>query len=253
MRIKEIKDSHGYSLKYGKNILKLIKLDKQYYEFEKFRLINSKDTKLHNLFREKFYSFVKKNKIIIVTENRVRDRNQNKFMKKSGLKIKYSRQLFRRDLRNFKSNYKDIFEYKSLSELGLIKFFRIYKISVEDPINQYEEFQKYINKMKKFIRNTYNYNNWKVASLNKVNIGVVMPHVLPENPKHGTIWDIGLKPRYRGKGYGRIIHARGLELLKQMGAKKYGGATGTTNHAMLRVFELNGCKKLNVRHFFYAE
>ena len=253
MRIKEIKDFRGYSLKYGKNILKLIKLDKKFYEFEKFQLVNSKDKNIYDLFGEKFYSFVKKNKIIIVTENSERDRNQNKFMKTSGLKIKYAKQLFSRNLRDFRSNYKDIFEYRSPGELGLLKFFRIYKNSVEDPIIKYEQFQIFFKKMKKLARNVYDINNWKVVSLNKVNIGVVMPHVFPENPEQGTLWDIGLKPRYRGKGHGRIMHAGGLELLKQMGVKKYAGSTRTTNHAMLRVFELNGCKKWFLRYFFYAE
>ncbi len=253
MKIEERKDKYGYSLKSGKNVIRLRKLDKHFYEFEKFQLTNRKDIKLVSLLGEKFYSFVKKHEILIVTENRARDRDQNRFMKECGLKIKYSKQLFTKNLRNFKSNYKDKFEYRSLNGPGLPKFFRTFKASIEDPIKQYRQFQRYVNKMKKLIGDTYDIGNWKVVSLNKENIGVIMPHVFPEDPKLGTLLEIGLKPEYRGKGYGRIIHERGLELLKEMGAKKYLGSTETTNHAMLRVFELNGCKKWFIRHFFYAE
>jgi len=215
--------------------------------------VNYENEKLVNLLGEKFYSFVKKNKIVIMTENTARDRNQNRFMKGWGLKIKYSKQLFTRSLRNIEFNYKDNFKYLSLNEIGMYKFFRLIKVSIDDTIKQYNRFRKYLKKMKRLIRNTYDINNWKAVSLNNVNFGIIMPHVFPEKSELGTLLEIGLKPRCRGKGYGRIIHAHGLELLKEMGAKKYLGSTETTNCAMLRVFELNGCRKWFIRHFFSAE
>jgi ribosomal protein S18 acetylase RimI-like enzyme len=252
MRIKEIRNRHGYSLQYGKNILKLRKLEKQYYEFEKIHFVNQQNTILYNLLEKRFYAFVKKNKITIVSENRAIDRNQNRFMKESGLK-KYSKQSFSKNLKDFKSNYEDIFEYRSPGEAGLLKFFRASRTSADNPIKQYKQFQKYFNKIKKYLRNDTDIENWKIVSLKKINIGVIMPYVFPENPKQGTILNFGLKPEFRGRGYGRIVHAKALELLKEMGVKKYLGSTEITNHAMLRIFELNGCKKRSLRHFFYAE
>jgi RimJ/RimL family protein N-acetyltransferase len=249
MEIEERKNPGGYILKTGRNIIKLRKLEKNLYEFEKFRLI-SKDKKIKSRLMERFYAFVKKNEVEVMTENTVRDRNQNKFMKECRLKIKYSKKLFTRSLRNFKSGGADNLKYRSLPEIELNQFFSLFKACVEDPIKKFDQFKKYINKMKKLIHNTYDIENWKAVSLNNVNIGIVMPHIFPEDSKLGTLLQIGLKADYRGKGYGRKIHARGLELLKEMGAKRYLGSTETTNYAMLRVFELNGCRKLFIRHFY---
>ena len=253
MRIKEIKDSHGYSLLFGKNIIKLYKLEKHLYEFEKFQLVNTKNIRLVNLLSEKFYSFIKKNKIVVMTENTARDRNQNRFMRGCGLKIMYSKKLFTRNLRTFTSVYTDNFEYKSINEIGNRKFSELFKVCIKDPIEKYIQFRKYEIRIKKLFRSVYTIDNWKVATLKNENVGIIMPHIFPEDLKLGTLLEIGLKPEHRGKGYGRVLHAHGLEILKQMGAKKYLGSTETTNHAMLRVFELNGCKKWFIRHFFYAE
>jgi RimJ/RimL family protein N-acetyltransferase len=252
MEIEERKNSSGYTLKIGRNIVRLRKLEKNLYEFEKFRLIN-KNKEIYSLLMERFYAFLKKNKIEVMTENTARDRNQNKFMKECGLKIKYSKKLFTRSLRNFKSSSRDNLEYRSVPEIGLQQFFVLFKACVEDHIKKFDQFKKYFNKVKKLIHNTYDIENWKAVSLNNVNIGIVMPHIFPEDTKLGTLLEIGLKASYRGKGYGRIIHARGLGLLKEMGAKRYLGSTEITNYAMLRVFELNGCRKLFIRHFFYAK
>jgi ribosomal protein S18 acetylase RimI-like enzyme len=252
MKIKEKIDKNGYSLKCGKNVVKLKKLDKHLYEFEKFLLVNHKNTKLIDTLGEKFYSFVKRNKIEIMTENTARDRNQNRFMKRCGLKIKYSKKLFTRTLKKLDFDYIDSFKYQSLDEAGAYKFFRLSIVSIKDFIKKYDRFRIYLNKMKRLVRNTYEINQWKIVSTRNKNIGIIMPHIFPEKPGLGTLLEIGLKPECRGKGYGRIIHAHGLELLKQMGAKKYLGSTETTNYAMLRVFEINGCKKWFIRHFFWA-
>lgn len=251
MQIEERKNLNGYSLRKGKNIIKLKKLGKHLYEFEKFN-VSTKNLNVITLLQEKFFSFVKRNKIEIMTENTARDRNQNRFMKGCGLKIKYSKNLFTRNLRTFSPNYKDIFKYKSFNELELYKLHKLFKHCIEGSIEDYARFRNYSKKLKRLVRNVYDYENWKVALLNNTAIGIIMPHVFPEDPKLGTLLNIGIRPKYRGKGYGRIIHAHGLELLKQMGAKKYLGSTEITNYAMVKVFELNGCKKWFIRHFFYA-
>ena len=140
MRIKETKDSRGYYLICGKNIINLHRLEKYLYEFEKFQLVNTKNIKLVNLLSEKFYSFIKKNKIVVMTENTARDRNQNRFMRGCGLKIMYSKKLFIRNLRTFSSVYTDNFEYKSINEIGNRKFSELFKVCIKDPIEKYIQF-----------------------------------------------------------------------------------------------------------------
>jgi RimJ/RimL family protein N-acetyltransferase len=166
-----------------------------------------------------------------------------KSTQKSSLNEKVSRQTFKKNLVNFRFHRKDPFNYKSVNEAGQKIFFKVFKESAENPIRQFSRFKKYLGIIIKLTFKTYDIENWKIVLLNNKPIGIIMPHIFPENPELGTILNIGLIPNVRGKGYGRIIHAKGLELLKKMGAKKYMGSTDMNNHAMLRVFKSNGCRK----------
>jgi hypothetical protein len=167
-----------------------------------------------------------------------------KFYSDYGKLANSSIQVFKRNLTKFKFCYQDPFEYKSIKETGLKDFFEVFKKSAENPIKNFEKFKIYVNKMITLIKDTYDIGNWKIILLNKKPIGILMPHVFKENPELGVILNIGLLKNERGKGYGKIIHARGLELLKNMGAKRYKGSTGINNTAMLKVFKANGCRKL---------
>lgn len=156
---------------------------------------------------------------------------------------KYLTQVFEKNLSRFKFRYNDPFEYLSINEAGLRLFFKVFKQSVENPIKQFEKFKIYMDRMLNVTEKTYDIGNWKLVLLNKKPIGIIMPHIFQENPELGTLLNIGLVSAERGKGYGRIIHAKGLEILKGMGAKKYMGATDINNLAMLKVFIVNGCRK----------
>lgn len=58
---------------------------------------------------------------------------------------------------------------------------------------------------------------------------------------------IGVFPDHRSRGLGKILHARGLEILRAQGALDYIGSTDVLNASMLRVFETNGCSKIGIR------
>jgi GNAT superfamily N-acetyltransferase len=77
-----------------------------------------------------------------------------------------------------------------------------------------------------------------------------LPPLFSIRKEVGTLLNIALLPEERGKGYGRIIHSRGLMILKEMGLKTYIGSTETNNYAMLKVFKLNKCRKSMIQHFY---
>ncbi|MFA7332140.1 MAG: GNAT family N-acetyltransferase [Candidatus Delongbacteria bacterium] len=88
---------------------------------------------------------------------------------------------------------------------------------------------------------------WHVVRHRGDVVGLVLPQLFPDSPHEGTLYWIGLLPNWRGRGWGRILHARGLRHLSERGARRYIGSTPVENLPMRRVFAANGCTELGVR------
>jgi hypothetical protein len=239
----------GYKINYGNNVIELIKLDKGWYKFKTFRLEN-RNIKLIKEFRKKFYEFSKKEKFVIFVDNRYKEKN--KFLSESGLKSEYSKHSFIKNLTNHKFKYKDDFKYFSFKDVGIERFFEIYRASADNPINNILRFKKYILRMKDENLNREILNYWKLILIKSKIIGFIMPFIIPENPESGTILNMGLLQEERGQGYGRIIHSKALIILKKSGVIHYKGSTESNNYAMIKIFKLNGCKKTGTINFYKA-
>ncbi len=91
---------------------------------------------------------------------------------------------------------------------------------------------------------------WKLALLDGHVAGMVLPQLYFDAPEQGSIFNIGLVPEYRGRGLGRLLHARGLHDLKHLGATRYVGSTDILNVPMRRIFAANGCTEKGVRRIY---
>ncbi|MDE0584018.1 GNAT family N-acetyltransferase [Planococcus sp. A6] len=81
-------------------------------------------------------------------------------------------------------------------------------------------------------------------------IGVTMPQIEKGTVDEGRLFYFGLIPAFRGMGWGAYLHKLSLQLLKQMGAEYYIGATGQHNIPMQRIFEANACELIE-KKFIY--
>ncbi|MGD6965479.1 hypothetical protein ACQCVP_03480 [Rossellomorea vietnamensis] len=73
---------------------------------------------------------------------------------------------------------------------------------------------------------------------------VYIPHIEPHTEDEGRVFFFGIKPEFRGYGYGAKIHRSALCSLKKMlNARVYVGVTDSGNLKMKKVFERNGCTK----------
>jgi len=258
LKIIEKTFGNNYSLRAGENHIELIKYGKGPYDFKSFCVKNTKNRKLISELRKRFYRFAEKEKYIIQSENSERDKKQTEFLNDCGFVIKYSKQVFLKNLVKHDFLYHDIFKYRSIDKTGIEKFFEIFKASADDPIRTIDRFKKNINRVKREYKNEDSISNWKLVFLKRKPIGIIMPFkILTYLPPRfsarkevGTLLNIALLPEERGKGYGRIIHSRGLMILKEMGLKTYMGSTETNNYAMLKVFKLNKCRKSMIQHFY---
>jgi hypothetical protein len=258
MRIKEKITKNGYLLQAGDNYIELIKHEQGGYDFNRFKITNIKNKKLINELRIRFNNFAKKEKCIIQSEDSERDKKQSKFLIDSEFVIEHAKHCFQKNLTRHTFPYNDIFKYLSINETGIEKFYKIFKASANNPIKSSLKFNQYMQRIKKSYCNEDCIENWKSVILNGRPIGIIMPfRILTTLPpgflskkEVGTLLNFGLIPEERGKGYGRIIHSKGLMILKDMGLKTYLGSTESNNYAMLRVFRINKCRRTLIQNFY---
>lgn len=261
VRIKEKILKNGYSLQAGENYIELVKHEMHGYDFKSFCINEKINKKVLAELKKSLYRFTEKEKCIIQSEDSERDRKQTRFLHDCGFVIKFSKQCFHKNLSRHFFEYNDIFEYRSIDETGVDLFFETFKASADKTIRTADGFKRYIEKIKREYGNKNGISGWKLVSLNSRPIGIVMPfkifsfmpplyNILKEA---GTLLNIAVIPEERGKGYGRIIHSRGLMILKEMGLRIYMGSTESDNCAMLRVFKINKCRKSLTQYFFYTK
>jgi ribosomal protein S18 acetylase RimI-like enzyme len=53
---------------------------------------------------------------------------------------------------------------------------------------------------------------------------------------------MGVLPEFRNKSFGKWLHRKGFEMMKEQGGTLYHGGTTSTNYAMIKLFENHGCE-----------
>jgi len=92
-----------------------------------------------------------------------------------------------------------------------------------------------------FAASAYAPEHWLIAFKDGSPVGYVFPQRYWDAPEEGSIFAIGVLPEFQGRGFGKIIHAKGLEILSELGMVRYAGSTETKNSAMIAIFLANGC------------
>jgi ribosomal protein S18 acetylase RimI-like enzyme len=153
----------------------------------------------------------------------------------------FQKQYVRRRLEGYRSPYEDAFEYRSVADVG--------EGSVVQLMGPFHEADSWIEWREMVEADFYeaDLTKWLVAFLDGVPFGVVFPAKYSDRADEGTIVFIAVLPEHQGNGYGKILHAKGLERLSEQGITKYAGSTEASNTAMLGVFRANGCEFTRLR------
>jgi len=109
----------------------------------------------------------------------------------------------------------------------------------EDPRAEFDE-------MRRLEGDTHDPERWSIALLDGEPAGVILANRFPYDDE-GTFTFIGLSPRLRGRHLGAVLHARGLEVLRDMGVRRYLCSTDVRNMPMLRTYARHGCQPFDVR------
>ncbi len=155
----------------------------------------------------------------------------------------------RRPLQDFRSPYQDPFALVSLADAGEEPFIEALGEAMEGspardlhPERPRQEFYE----MRAMEADTHDPERWCIALLDGEAAGVILANRFPLDDE-GTFTFIGVSRRFRGRGLGAVLHARGLELLQQMGVRRYLCSTDRNNTPMLRTYARHGCQPFDLR------
>ncbi|MFI5201237.1 MAG: GNAT family N-acetyltransferase [Candidatus Kapaibacterium sp.] len=156
------------------------------------------------------------------------------------------KQYARRAISGYRSPYADPFEYRPILSVGMDEVYRFIAMAPffdiqpdTDPLSQARtEFDVLVE----FAASAYAPEHWLIACKDGNPVGYIFPQRYWDVPEEGSIFAIGVFPEMQGRGYGKILHAKGLEILARMGLRSYVGSTETKNFAMIAIFLANGCK-----------
>ncbi len=155
----------------------------------------------------------------------------------------------RRTLTEFQSPYQDPFALVSLSDAGEDAFVDALGEAMAaspardlHPERPREEFLE----MRALEAETHDPERWSIALMDGEPAGVILANRFPLDDE-GTFTFIGVSRRFRGRGLGAVLHARGLEVLREMGVHRYLCSTDLHNTPMLRTYARHGCQPFDIR------
>ncbi len=176
----------------------------------------------------------------------------NDALERSGFGVKKRKIVVERSIVGYESPYDDPFTYSSIEVVGRENFVRVMAEASEgDPFEDStdrdvdREFQEMVDYAGKRFDPTW----WTTADLGGETVGVVLPQAYAGCDDEGTLFYVGVRPSFRGRGYGKILHAAGLEFLSRHGVTKYVGSTDERNVPMIAVFKANGCAQTATQVF----
>jgi RimJ/RimL family protein N-acetyltransferase len=180
-----------------------------------------------------------------------RDAVVRRALDEAGFRVAFSKALYRRDLDGYRSPHRDPLVYRAFDESSREEFASALRAATQgDPLAAFStDAETTLEHFIQLAGSAFDPHRWQIARLDDAIVGVVLPQVFADAPDEGTIYHIGVLPAFRGRGFGTLLHAAGLEILaREVGS--YVGSTHTDNHAMAAVFERNGCRRTTTQHFY---
>jgi RimJ/RimL family protein N-acetyltransferase len=191
----------------------------------------------------------------VLSWDKPESRRINTSLELAGFEVNRTKVFVKRDLENYESPYEDPFSYQSLSDLGEERFLDLLSESaVGDPFEDVgsRDPKSDFDDLVSFAGAKFNASWWQAAFLGGDPIGVVLPQAFADSDDQGSLFYVGVRPEFRRRGYGKILHAAGLAFLSSKNIRNYMGSTDTRNEPMKAVFRANGCAQTGTQLFYKA-
>ncbi len=187
--------------------------------------------------------------------DRPEDDATNSAMEAVGFVVGRRKVFVERNIAEYESPYEDDFTYKTLAELGEERFLELMaRASEGDPFEDstardtLADFRELVD----YAGDKFDPTWWRAAYRNGTPVGVVLPQEFADRDAEGSLFYVGVLPQFRGHGYGKRLHAAGLEFMARNGIEHYVGSTDSRNMPMLAVFAANECKSTGTQLFYKA-
>jgi GNAT superfamily N-acetyltransferase len=160
------------------------------------------------------------------------------------------KQYARRNIEGYRSPYEDALRCVSINEIDTVELIRVLgeamrggsarDLDVDHPELELEHNIE-------FAGDAYHPETWVIAYKDDQPVGVIFAQRYHDKLEEGSLFFIGVLPDFRGQGLGKVLHAKGVEMLAEIGVKEYVGSTDVQNEAMIRTFAANDCRLYAIR------
>lgn len=189
----------------------------------------------------------------VLSWDRTKSAETNAALERAGFLIEKKKAFVARGLKGDLPRPGTRFAFRTLAEAGKAEFLRVMtEAAVGDPFEDVavRDAEGDFRELKDAAGDRFDPESWMLALLGDVVVGVVLPQEFPGSDREGTLFYVAVLPAFRGRGYGRALHASGLAMLAERGVTRYVGSTDTRNSPMLKVFEANGCPQTGTQLFY---
>lgn len=134
-------------------------------------------------------------------------------------------------------------EFVNFARCGIQSFLDVAKNAVRGDVYSFNQFFHQLKESSNFDPRL-----WEVLFFEGQAVGIVMAHF--DGDRVGTIDYIAVVERFQGKGLGKLLHLRGMTLLKCHGAKRYVVEIDEDKLPFLSLFREHDCKLEKIRYLY---
>ncbi len=189
----------------------------------------------------------------ILSWDRTESAEINAALERAGFEIEKKKAFVARSLKRDLPRPGTRFAFRTLAEAGKAAFLRVMtEAAAGDPFEDMagRDAEDDFRELTDAAGDRFNPASWMLAQVDGDVVGVVLPQEFSGSDREGTLFYVAVLPAFRGRGYGRALHASGLSMLAERGVTRYVGSTDTRNAPMLKVFEANGCPQTGTQLFY---
>lgn len=141
--------------------------------------------------------------------------------------------------------------YKSLKEVGEEDFVKMLGKIYQPDIFESDSKKCFLGLKRGAVKTRRFYpEDWEVAYIENQAVGVTMPQLHDEKGEQGSNFYLGVVPKARDKGIGKILQQKAVETLIKRGAKGVIGSTDIKNTPMIRIFKSLGYEFVEYQYFY---
>jgi GNAT superfamily N-acetyltransferase len=193
--------------------------------------------------------------IEVLSWDRTDSAHINAALERAGFVVKKEKVFVEKNIEGLTAFREDPFTYRSLEEVGQARFLEVMAPAAEgDPFEDAgaRDPEREFGELVSFAGDAFDPTWWRVAYLDEDPIGVVLPQNFSGKRHEGTLFYVAVLPEFRGRGYGKVLHASGLAFLAARGVTRYIGSTDARNYPMIAVFRANECEQTGRQLFYRA-